>query len=94
MRLRLVRLLLAAAVPSIPVQDSSRGVQLFESHERAAAKAEFSAALRRNDRDARAHYYLGRLALIENDPGADAEHLELAVTLDPRNEEAKKALKP
>ena len=81
MRLPLVPLLLAAATPILG-QDTSRGVQLFESHDRAGARAELSAAVQRDDRDARAHYYLGRLAMLENDPEAAAEHLERAVKLD------------
>jgi hypothetical protein len=38
-------------------------------------------AVRRNDSDARAHFYLGRLALIDNDPDAAAEHLRRTVEL-------------
>jgi tetratricopeptide (TPR) repeat protein len=83
MRLSLVALLLlTAAANTVLSQDTSRGVQLFDSHDRAGAKTEFSAALKRNDRDARAHYYLGRLAMLENDADAAAEHFERAVKLD------------
>jgi len=45
MRLCLALLLHGAATPGIAAQTTNRGVQLFESHERAAAKAEFSAAV-------------------------------------------------
>lgn len=82
MRLPLVLLLLAAATPALLAQGIDRGMQLFEAHDRAGAKAEFSAAVQRNDRDACAHYYLGRLAMIENDADAAAEHFERAVKLD------------
>lgn len=82
MRLPLIPLLLSAVTPALFAQGTTRGVQLFESHDRAGARAEFTAALQRNDRDARTHYYLGRLATIENDPDAAAAHLERAVKLD------------
>ena len=76
-------LLLVAANPiSLPAQDNARGVQLFESHDRAGARVEFSAALKANNRDARAHYYLGRLSLLENQPDAAVRHLKQAVQLD------------
>src|SRR5688500_2645275 len=82
MRLSLVLLLLGSSAATAPAQEVSRGVQLFESHDRAGARAEFVAALQRNDRDARAHYYLGRLAMLQNDADAAAEHFERAVKLD------------
>jgi tetratricopeptide (TPR) repeat protein len=63
-------------------QSPSRGAQLFESGDWAGAKAEFSAAVQRNDRDARARYYLGRLALLEDDADTAAGHFERAVALD------------
>jgi tetratricopeptide (TPR) repeat protein len=63
-------------------QGPSRGVQLFESGDWAGAQAEFSAAVQRNGRDARAHYYLGRLALLEDDADTAAGHFERAVALD------------
>ena len=78
----LAALLLLLAAPSLAEQGSSRGVQLFQSGDWAKAKAEFSGDVRRDDRDARAHFYLGRLALIDNDPDAAAEHLRRAVELE------------
>ena len=77
----LAALVLALVVPSFAGQDISSGVQWFQSRDWAKAKAEFSSAARRNDRDARAHFYLGRLALIDNDPDAAAEQLKRAVEL-------------
>lgn len=83
MRLGLAVLLLSFAAPGLYAQSTSRGVRLFESSDWVRARAEFSAAVQRNDGDARAHYYLGRLALIiDDDPDAAAEHLERAVGLD------------
>ena len=81
MRPILAAVVLAFAAPSLAEQDTSGGVQWFLSRDWAKAKAEFSCAARRNDRDARAHFYLGRLALIDNDPDATAEHLRRAVEL-------------
>lgn len=82
MRRSLMILLLAAAIPVVITgQSSPRGVQLFNAHDRAGARAEFEIALKRNSKDASAHFYLGRLALIDNDVDAAAEHLERAVKL-------------
>src|SRR5687767_13951254 len=83
MRLSLVTLLLAAVSPAVLAQDVTRGIQLFEAHDRAGARVELSAAVKQNDRDARAHHYLGRLAMLENDLDAAADHLERATKLDP-----------
>ena len=58
------------------------GPQLFDAGDFAGAKAEFSTAVHRNDRDARAHYYLGRIALLDDDVDAAVAHLERATTLD------------
>ena len=82
MRLLLAFVLVAAGPVSVHAQSPIRGIQLFESHDRAGARAEFSAALKANSRDARAHYYLGRLSLLENRPDAAVEHLKQAVQLD------------
>ena len=82
MRLRLVLPLLCALAPSLPAQSTGRGVQLFEAHDRAAARAELTAAVRQNGRDARAHHYLGRLALLDGDAEEAVKHLERAIELD------------
>lgn len=83
MRTTLTVLLLAAVtMPAIVRgQVNHRGVQLFDAHERAAARAEFEGAIKQNSRDARAHFYLGRLELIDNNADAAADHLERAVNL-------------
>jgi tetratricopeptide (TPR) repeat protein len=59
-----------------------RGAPLFDAGDWAGAKAEFAATIQRNDRDARAHYYLGRLALLDDDANAAAAQFERAVALD------------
>jgi tetratricopeptide (TPR) repeat protein len=81
MRAIFTAIMLALAVPALAQQGASRGVQWFQSRDWAKAKAEFTSDVRRNDSDARAHFYLGRLALVDNDPEAAAEHLRRAVEL-------------
>src|SRR6266536_758733 len=61
-----------------------RGIQLFDSGDWTGAKAEFSAAIQKNDRDALAHYYLGRLAMLDDDADAAAAQFERAAALDER----------
>ena len=78
----LALLLICLAVVSLGAQ-APRGMQLFEAGEWAGAKAEWWTAVQRNDRDARAHYYLGRLALLDDDADAASAQLERAVALDP-----------
>lgn len=75
-----VAVLLAATATAWAAED--RAVQLFQAGDWAAARAEFSAAVLRNDRDAHAHYYLGRLAERDGDLPAAVRHLERAVQLD------------
>src|SRR5258706_5708507 len=78
MRAIFAALLLSLAAPAAAEQGVSRGIQWFQSRDWAKAKAEFMSAVRGNDLDARAHFYLGRLALIDNDPDAAAEQLRRA----------------
>ena len=59
-----------------------RGVQLFDAGDWAGATTELAATIRRDDRDARAHYYLGRLAMLDDDADAAAAQFERAVALD------------
>lgn len=75
-------LLLSLADPALRAQSAGAGVQRFKSGDWAGARAEFSAAVQRNDRDARAHYYLGRLAMLDDDIDAAATQFERAVALD------------
>ena len=82
MRLRFAFLLLVLMAPALYAQGGPRGVQLFQSGDWAKARTEFTAAVRRNDKDALAHYYLGRLAWVENDLDAAVEQFERAVKLD------------
>ncbi len=81
MRAIFTAIMLSLATPAVAQPGVSHGVQWFQSRDWAKAKAEFTGDVRRNDSDARAHFYLGRLALIDNDPEAAAEHLRRAVEL-------------
>src|SRR5580765_285417 len=81
MRRILAALLLALAAPAFAEQGTSRGAQLFRSGDWVNAKAELSADVRRNPLDASAHFYLGRLALVEGDLDAALEQLKRAVEL-------------
>lgn len=74
--------LLSVAAHALYAQGPSRGEQLFDAGDWAGAKAECAVAVQRNDRDARAHYHLGRLAMLDDDPATAAGHLERAVQLD------------
>src|SRR5471032_3228004 len=75
--------LLLIGLAAVPLgAQAPRGVQLFEAGDWAGAKAELSASVQRNDRDARAHYYLGRLAMLDDDADAAAAQFERAVALD------------
>jgi len=78
----LVAFLLTAAAASPAGQAMSRGEQLFQAAEWAKARAEFSGAVQRDDRDARAHFYLGRLALIDDDLETATAQLRRAVELE------------
>lgn len=74
--------LLAASPLAAQPGDTRRGIQLFEARDYAAAKPALQAAVRRDDRDAAAHHFLGRVLLWEGDADAGARHLERAVALD------------
>ena len=75
--------LLLIGLAAVPLcAQAPRGVPLFEAGDWAGAKAEFATTIQRNDRDAGAHYYLGRRALLDDDADAAAAHFERAVALE------------
>ena len=75
--------LLLTCLAAVPLgAQAPRGAQLFDAGDWAGAKAEWSAAVQRSDRDARAHYYLGRLAMLDDDADAAAAQFERAVALE------------
>jgi Tfp pilus assembly protein PilF len=81
MRVRSALLLLLLTSTVARAQNTPRGVQLFEAGEWAKARSELSAAVQRDDGDARAHFYIGRLDLQANDLDAATRHFEQAVKL-------------
>ena len=60
--------MLVLVAPRLSAQDSHHGAQLVLAGDRAGARAELSMALQHNDRDAAAHYSLGRLAILDDHP--------------------------
>lgn len=63
-------------------QSSAHAVQLVRSGDWRAAKTAAAAALQRDAQDSQAYYVLGRVALVELDPGRACEQLDRAVRLD------------
>src|SRR3990172_3329356 len=70
-------------------RQSADPVLLFEQKRFAEAKESFAGMLRDQPRNANAHYFLGRLFLMEQFLNADSavEHLEQSTTLEPMNAE-------
>jgi tetratricopeptide (TPR) repeat protein len=78
----LARAALLLVVPGVSLAqagDRQRGVKLFEERDFPAARAEFTAALARDSRDATALYYMGRIAMAEERPGEAVDWFEKAV---------------
>lgn len=82
---RLLVTLVAALPASLGAQSTSDGVALFEARRYADARAVLETAARADGADARAAYYLGRIALVDGDAGKAEQWLERAVKLDGRN---------
>src|SRR5437868_1854190 len=79
---RILVVLLSFVHVGLSAQSAPRGIQLFDAGDWAGARAEFTATVQRNDRDARAHYYLGRIAMLDDDIDAAAAQFDRAVSLD------------
>jgi tetratricopeptide (TPR) repeat protein len=75
-------LLVLPATSLAQAGDAQRGVKLFEERNLAEARAEFTAALARNAKDATALYYTGRIAMAEERPGEAVDWFEKAVKAD------------
>jgi tetratricopeptide (TPR) repeat protein len=67
--------------------DAARGTAEFNRGEFAAARADFEAVLRRNPSDARALFFLGKIALQQDRPADAIDLLEQAIGIDDRNAE-------
>jgi tetratricopeptide (TPR) repeat protein len=59
------------------------GVRLFEQRQYDEARSYFTALAAREPRNAAAPFYLGRIAMAQNDPGKAAPFFEQAVKLEP-----------
>ena len=64
---RLPFVLLTCRLAIAHAQTTDRGAALFQSHDWEAARPELTAVVNQNDADARAHYFLGRPAIVHND---------------------------
>ena len=64
-------------------QSDDGGIASFEAHRYTDARRELEASLRDHPNDARAHQYLGRIALHETHFGDAITHLEKAVEIEP-----------
>jgi tetratricopeptide (TPR) repeat protein len=82
--------LMLGSLPQLSVaqtSDAQRGAQLFEERSYAAARAAFSAVLGRDARDANALFYMGRIALAEDQPGEAIDWFEKAVKVNEKSSE-------
>jgi tetratricopeptide (TPR) repeat protein len=81
---RLLLALLLAFPLSLGSQEApaDAGARLFDAKRYDEARASLEAAVRADPRDARAAFYLGRIALVEGNGEKGAEWLERAIKLD------------
>jgi tetratricopeptide (TPR) repeat protein len=82
---RLIATLLVALPVQLFAQSTSDGVAQFEARRYSDARTTFEAVAKADANDARAAYYLGRIALVDGDAGKAEDWLERAVKLDGRN---------
>jgi tetratricopeptide (TPR) repeat protein len=68
---------------TVRAQNGDPAVASFQAHRYADARRAFEAAARRDVNDARAHLYLGRIALHQTRFEEAIQHLEKAVALEP-----------
>ena len=81
--LRRVAGALITLVASASAQDGGEGVASFSAHRYADARRELETTVREHPNDARAHHYLGRLAMHETRFRDAISHLERAAALEP-----------
>ena len=89
-----MRRILVALLLVVPLSSGAQGAppaeagaRLFEARRYDEARASLEAAVRADPRDARALFYLGRIALVEGNGDKGAEWLERAVKLDGKRSE-------
>jgi tetratricopeptide (TPR) repeat protein len=80
--LRALALATALASTAAAQNETRRGAQHFNNGDFTAARASLSAAVRSNERDAEALYWLGRVAVSEDKPGEAIDWLEKAIAVD------------
>lgn len=81
--LRFVAGALVALAASASAQNGDSGIASFNAHRYADARRELEGALRTHPADARAHHYLGRIAMHETRFGDAIAHLHRAAELEP-----------
>ena len=78
-------LLLTLVAASLPAQHAERAARAYKERRFAEARSDYEALFRANPRDASAAYWLGRIALAEDDSERGVKWMERAVALDDRN---------
>lgn len=81
--LRFVAGALLALAASASAQNGDSGIVSFNAHRYADARRELESAIRAHPNDARAHHYLGRIAMNETRFGDAITHLQKAAELEP-----------
>ena len=74
---------LAVFAATASAQNGDAGIASFNAHRYAEARRELDSTLQAHPNDARAHHYLGRIAMHETDFRDAIAHLEKAVQLEP-----------
>jgi Tfp pilus assembly protein PilF len=82
-RLRFIIGGLATCAASLSAQNGDGGIASFNAHRYAEARRELDAAVRAHPDDARAHHYLGRIAMHETRFQDAIGHLQRAAELEP-----------
>ena len=82
-RLRIIIGALATFAASLSAQNGNGGIASFNAHRYADARRELDAAVRAHPDDARAHHYLGRIAIHETRFEEAIAHLQKAAELEP-----------
>jgi Flp pilus assembly protein TadD len=81
--LRFVAGALFTLAASASAQNGDAGIASFNAHRYAEARRELDSAVRTHPNDARAHHYLGRIAMHETRFGDAITHLQKAAELEP-----------
>jgi tetratricopeptide (TPR) repeat protein len=81
--LRFVAGALLMLAASASAQNGAAGITSFNANRYADARRELDAAVREHPNDARAHHYLGRIAMHETRFGDAIAHLQRAAELEP-----------